>query len=97
MAGGSTVREQVGAGDGIADIVVETSSTVYIIELKMDQKVDVAKNQIQDRRYADKYLHDEKYKNHKVIGIGLCFSSLNCHLVDKGAWKISSSDVVTLL
>ena len=51
MAGGSTVEEQVASGDGISDIVVETSSTVYIIELKMDQNVD-----------ADKYLHDEKYK-----------------------------------
>ena len=52
---------------------------------------------IQDRRYEDKYLHDEKYKNHKVIGIGLCFSSLNCYLIDKGAWEISSSGMVTLL
>ena len=97
MAGGSTVREQVASGDGIADIVVETSSAVYIIELKMDQKVDAAKNQIQDRRYADKYLYDEKYNNHQIIGIGLCFSSLDCYLIDKGAWKISSSDIVTLL
>ena len=59
MAGGFSVDEQVVAGDGIADIVVETSSTVYIIELKMDQKVDVAKNQIQEKRYADKYLHGQ--------------------------------------
>ncbi len=97
MAGGSSVGEQVASGDGIADIVVETSSSIYIIELKMDQNVDAAKVQIQDRRYADKYLHDEKYKNHKVIGIGLCFSSLNCCLIDKGAWEISSSGMVTLL
>ena len=97
MAGGSSVGEQVASGDGIADIVVETSSTVYIIELKMDQKVEVAKNQIQDKRYADKYLHDEKYKNHKIIGIGLCFSSLNCNLIDSGAWEITRSDMITLL
>ena len=97
MSGGSTVGEQVASGDGIADIVVETSNTVYIIELKMDQKVEATKNQIQNRRYADKYLYDEKYKNHKIIGIGLCFSSLNCYLIDKGAWQISPSDMVTLL
>ncbi len=63
----------------------------------MDQKVDVAKNQIQNRRYADKYLHDEKYKNHKIIGIGLCFSSLNCNLIDKGACQISSYNLISLL
>ena len=77
---GCRVEEQVSAGNGIADIVVETHDTIYIIELKMDKNVDEAVAQIEAKKYAEKYLKEPRYKDFKVVGVGLCFNSVNCEL-----------------
>lgn len=84
MAGGSKVFEQYHCGDGVADIVVENKDSVYIIELKMDSDASVALNQIEEKRYMDKFLNDSNYDNYKIIGIGISFSSLDCQVLDKG-------------
>ena len=80
MSGNCRVEEQVRAGDGLTDIVVETKDVVYIIELKMDKKPEEALLQIETRNYVDKYLKEPRYQSYKVIGIGLSFNSANCQL-----------------
>ena len=87
MAGGYDVLEQHQSGDGYSDIVVVTSDTVYILELKLDCKVDVALNQIKEKKYADIYINGEKYKDFSILALGLCFSSSNCSYLDhKSEW-----------
>ena len=48
----------------------------------MDRKVDEAILQIEEKKYAEKYLKDPRYKDFKVIGVGLCFNSVTCELTD---------------
>ncbi len=81
MAGNCRVEEQTRTGEGISDIVVETKDSIYIIELKMDKTSQEALLQIENKKYADKYITSPEYKDFKVIGIGLCFSSSNCRLI----------------
>ena len=54
---------------GRADIMVETRDTFYAFELKLNQSVAAALQQIEDRGYLDRYAGAGK----RVVGIGLNF------------------------
>ena len=54
---------------GRADIAVETRDTFYAFELKLNQSVAAALQQIEDRGYLDRYAGAGK----RVVGIGLNF------------------------
>ena len=54
---------------GRADIVVETRETFYVFELKLDESVSAAMQQIETRGYLDRYAGAGK----RVVGIGVNF------------------------
>ena len=83
MTGRCKISNQLRSGEGITDIVVETDSTIYIIELKMDSKAQVCLSQIKNKNYPAIFKTNKQYHGLKIIGIGLCFSSSNCTLIDK--------------
>ena len=56
---------------GRADIVVKNSTTVYVIELKVDHKEGEALAQLQDKQYTDKFIKDHRYDSYSVVGIGI--------------------------
>jgi len=66
---------------GRADCVVETPNDIYIFEFKLDGKVDVALQQIEDKGYAREYANDKR----KVHLVGINFSSEKGTVDD---WKV---------
>ncbi len=68
---GIEVDSEVVTSIGRADLVVKLSQRVYVIELKLDQPAQVALEQIQDRRYYEKYLNT----NCDIILVGCAVDS----------------------
>lgn len=58
---------------GRVDLVIKTSSYIYLFELKIDSTPATAIEQIMNKRYYEKYLLDGR----KLIVAGLCFNSSN--------------------
>ena len=56
---------------GKADLVLNMPKTIYVIELKYDQSLESAKNQIRNRRYAKAYLDSGK----RIVKLAIKFSS----------------------
>src|SRR5262249_235642 len=54
---------------GRADIVVELADSVYVIEVKLNAAAMVALQQIEDRRYYERFLDTKK----QVILLGISF------------------------
>ena len=67
--------------DGIADLVLETPSYVYIFEFKLDHPASEAIAQIEEKGYAAPYAHDPR----KLYRIGCSFSSETGRVAD---WKV---------
>ena len=74
------VKSNVEAGEGFADIIVETDDpdAGIVVELKYTKKVDELKaacqkalDQIRDRRYQEYLLNDDR-KNIRLYGIAFC-------------------------
>lgn len=82
MTGKCKISNQLKSGEGITDIVVQTDSTIYIIELKMDSKASDCLSQIKNKNYPALFKADKQYQKLPIVGIGLCFSSSNCTLID---------------
>lgn len=78
---GMFVKVEVASALGRADAIIETADYVYIIEYKVNQSVDVALQQIEDRGYATPYLSDPR----KLVRIGMNFSS---ELRGLESWKV---------
>ncbi len=57
------------SSQGRIDLAVEFPETVYILEFKCNQRADTAIQQIQDKRYADKY----RQKDKKIVLMGINF------------------------
>ena len=55
---------------GRIDITLETSDTVYVMELKFNKSVDEALNQIETKRYADAF----KAKGKEIVKVGMNFT-----------------------
>ncbi len=68
---GVVVEPEKASSHGRADLVIETSRYVYILELKLDGSAGEALRQIDDRGYARPYAMDRR----KVFRIGVNFSS----------------------
>ena len=68
---GENVQAEVHSSHGRADCIVETERYVCIFEFKLDQNVDDALKQIDEKGYAEPYLMDQR----KVRKVGISFSS----------------------
>ncbi len=55
---------------GRIDITLETQTTIYVMELKLNGSVEEALAQIESRRYAGAF----KMKNKPVVKVGMNFS-----------------------
>ena len=55
---------------GRIDITLETSDTIYVMELKFNKSVDEALNQIETKRYADAF----KTKGKEIVKVGMNFT-----------------------
>ena len=72
---------QVRTAAGRMDILLKTSTTVYVMELKMDGSADEALQQIDDKGYAIPYEADGR----KVVKVGINFSSKDRTIQE---WKV---------
>jgi hypothetical protein len=75
------VYSQVRTAKGRMDILIKTSSTIYVMELKLDGSVDDALRQIDDKGYAIPYEADGR----RIVKVGIRFSSLERTITE---WKI---------
>ena len=79
---GFNVKEEEQVANGRIDLVVETSTIIYVIELKMSDNggMSAATQQIITRHYKDAYCASHK----SVVGLALVFDKDNRGLKD---WK----------
>lgn len=68
---GVNARAEEHTSDGSIDLLIETPKFVYLIELKYNGTSRQALDQINDKKYARKYLTD----NRRIFKIGATFSS----------------------
>lgn len=78
---GQNVACEVHSAKGRADCVVQTTSYVYVIEFKLDQDVEAALTQIDDRGYAIPY----EAGGREVLKVGVSFSSKERNIID---WQV---------
>ncbi len=71
MIGGARIDAEEESLTGGSDIVISTSRDVYVIEMKVDDSVDKAIEQIKEKGYYHKYINTKK----TIHIIGLNFSS----------------------
>jgi Predicted AAA-ATPase/PD-(D/E)XK nuclease superfamily len=64
---GFEVQAEVSTSQGQIDVVVQTASTVYVLEFKVGESARVALSQIKERKYYEKYLPLGK----KIVLLGL--------------------------
>ena len=79
---GLYVKTEYRTSNGRIDIVFDTDSYVYIIELKRDQSPDIALQQIEEKGYDRPFLASGK----KIIRLGINFSS-ETRTID--GWKMA--------
>ena len=66
---GYYATSEVSTSRGRIDAVVETQNSIYILEFKVNDTAQNALKQIKEKKYADKYLNQNK----KIILIGVSF------------------------
>lgn len=81
----SRVDTEVKSILGRADVVIQTSTDVYVLELKVDKSVEDALAQIDDKGYAIPYEADGR----KVTKCGVCISSEARNI---NHWRIVDAD-----
>ncbi|MBR1793209.1 MAG: PD-(D/E)XK nuclease domain-containing protein, partial [Bacteroidales bacterium] len=69
---------------GRMDVLVQTHSCIYIIELKIDLDATTALKQIDEKGYADPFIHDQR----QLFKIGINYSTEKRCIDD---WKVSES------
>lgn len=81
------MKSNIEAGEGFADIIVETDdpNTGIIVELKytkefrnMEQACQKALQQIKDRRYSEYLLNDGR---HNILLYGMAFCKKRCKVI----------------
>ena len=77
---GADVSSEQASAKGRSDIVLRMPLGIYVMEIKYDETVEAALQQIEERGYADKYRADGR----PVVKIGISFSSEERNIVD---WK----------
>ena len=80
MAFGADVRVEEPGAKGRSDITLLMPKGIYIMELKYDDTVQAALDQIESKGYAEKYLLDGR----PVTKVGIAFSSAERNITD---WK----------
>lgn len=80
---GADTNAEVHTSDGRIDLLIETESFIYVIELKYDDTPEHALQQIEEKQYALKYATDPR----KLYKIGIGFSSKKRRIEN---WKIFS-------
>jgi hypothetical protein len=75
------VNSEVSNFTGSTDVVITTPRFVYIVEIKIDTKVEVALNQIDEKGYAVPYMAGEQ----AVYKVGVAFSTKEKTLSE---WKV---------
>ncbi len=78
---GQYIEAEVNTANGRIDAIVQTDERIYIIEFKLDKKVDQALAQIREKGYGDRYQNENK----KLLALAICFSS-NLKKVED--WKV---------
>jgi len=61
---------------GRIDLVISTSTHIYVFEFKLNSTPKIALAQIKQRRYYQRFLHQDK----KVVLVGLAFTPKNDEL-----------------
>jgi Predicted AAA-ATPase/PD-(D/E)XK nuclease superfamily len=67
---GLEIQSEVVTDKGRIDLVIATHKYIYIFELKFNTSSDVALQQIEDRRYYERYVLSKKH----IVLIGLAFN-----------------------
>jgi hypothetical protein len=75
------VNSEVRNSTGATDVVITTPRYVYVVEIKIDAKVEVALNQIDEKGYAVPYMAGEQ----AVYKVGVIFSTKEKTLSE---WKV---------
>lgn len=70
---GTNVQSEVSTNKGRIDAVIITKSAIYIFEIKADDTAENALHQIEEKKYYEKYL----FQNKKITLIGLAFNQNN--------------------
>ena len=82
VAFGADVRAEESSAKGCSDITLLMPKGIYVMEIKYDDTVDAALEQIDRKGYADKYALDGR----PVTKLGIAFSSQERNITD---WKTS--------
>ena len=80
MAFGADIRAEEPSAKGRSDLTLRMPKGIYIMELKYDDTVDAALDQIDRRGYADKYTLDGR----PITKVGIAFSSEERNIIN---WK----------
>ncbi len=77
---GADVSSEVASAKGRADIILRMPLGIYVMEIKYDDTVESALQQINERGYAEKYRMDGR----PLVKVGISFSSAERNITD---WK----------
>ena len=70
---GMQLQSEVMTDKGRIDLVLSTKTHIYIFEIKINQKADVALKQIEDQRYYERYIIQGK----KIVLVGIAFNHVS--------------------
>ena len=77
---GADVSSEVASAKGRADIILRMPLGIYVMEIKYDDTVESALQQINERGYDEKYRMDDR----PLVKVGISFSSAERNITD---WK----------
>ena len=79
---GEYVEVEKATSNGRIDILIQTKEYIYIIEIKINDTVDAALRQIEEKAYARRFADDKR----KIFKIGVRFSTENRCIED---WEVT--------
>ncbi len=77
---GVSVEPEKATSMGRADAILQSSTSIYVIEFKINDTADAALKQIKDNRYAEGF----GYLNKKIISVGVAFDKNQRKIIE---WK----------
>ena len=85
MAFGADIRAEEPSAKGRSDITLKMPKGIYVMEIKYDDTVEAALDQIDRKGYAEKYRLDGR----PVTKVGMAFSSAERNITD---WKAAPAN-----
>ncbi len=85
---GAYVHAEVTTNDGRIDAIIDTNSHIYLFEFKLRDSAKTALEQIESKKYYQKYLHQNK----KLVLIGVSFDIEKRNIED---WLIKEIDITS--